>query len=127
MDWYTYTTLLLINSAVIVWTFQKCAPIPLFKNSDNQTIINLIGVLIISVWCIGYGFLSENIFIKEISTVIFICTLLSVAVNYRRISDQKTEKNEQNAVIGLDANRTNVVEIDFYRVVRDADKKNLRN
>ena len=84
MEWYTYTTIAMMNAAILIWTVQRSAPINSPKIKESLSVLNLAGILIVSAWCLVYGIITESLIVKEVSTALFACTLISLAVHLYR-------------------------------------------
>jgi hypothetical protein len=84
MEWYTYITIALVNAAILTWTAQRCAPIKKPKMWEKLPVLNLIGVAIVSSWCIVYGTITESLIVKELSVALLVCTLIVLGVHIHR-------------------------------------------
>ncbi len=127
MQLYTYTTIILLNVAILVWTMQRGLKIIFFSSVEKQTLFNLSGAFVISAWLLGYGVMTESFFIKEVATAALVCSGLTLAVNYSRM---RTNRLEAEAESRLEAGYypwpNKVLEVDFYRETRSAVKSRRR-
>jgi hypothetical protein len=117
MEWYTYITIALINAAILIWTAQRCAPINKPKMREKLSVLNLVGVVIVSSWCIVYGSITESLIVKEVSTALFVCTLIAIGVHIYRAHEHNHgyQKKHGGWTPEEDEGPGNIVDLNDYR------------